>query len=145
MQGPWTRELTAILVAITMVAAAHSEGEPIFQPGERWVVPTSPGKAKATAVILSVDSLSDDEIICVVAVETTFANPNRSGTAILAISEDALRLSVTDRISLNEDLSGWSDLLERVRSSLRTGEETVLTEPLQTGGWPDSDLGRDDD
>jgi hypothetical protein len=134
-----------LLVAITITAAAQSEGEPEFQPGERWVVPTPPSKAKATAVILGVDSASDGEVIYVVAVETTFANPKRGGAAILAISEDALRSSVTSRVSVSEDLSRWSDVLDRVRLSLRTGEETVLRKPLQTGEWPAFDLGRGDD
>jgi hypothetical protein len=88
---------------------------------------------------------SDGEVIYVVAVETTFANPKRGGTAILAISKDALRSSVTDRVSVNEDLSRWSDVLERVRLSLQTGEETVLRKRLQIGKWPDFDLGRGDD
>jgi hypothetical protein len=109
------------------------------------VVPTPPSKAKATAVILGVDSLSDGEVIYVVAVETIFANPKRGGAAIIAISEDALRSSVTNRVSVNEDLSRWGDALEHVRLSLRMGEITVLRKPMQTGEWPDFDLGRGDD
>ena len=108
------------------------------------MVPTPPGKAKATAVILGVDSVSDSEVVYVVAVSTTFATPNRGGAAILAISEDALRSSVTNRVSVSEDLSSWSDVLERVRSSIRTGEEAVLRKPLQTGEWPGFDLPRGD-
>lgn len=145
MRGPRTFGLAALLVAITVSAAAQSEGEPEFQPGERWVVPTPPGKAKATTVILGVDSVTDGEVVYVVMVETTFANPSRGGAAILAISEDALRSSVINRVSVNVDLSAWSDVLGRVRLSLRTGEEVVLRKPLQTGEWPDFDLGRRDD
>jgi hypothetical protein len=125
---------------MTMSAAAQSERTLEFKAGERWMVPTAPGKAKATTVILDVDSELDSEIVYVVAVLTTFASPNRSGTAILAISEDALRSSVTRRISVSEDLSRWSDVLERVRSSILTGEEAVLRKPLQSGEWPAFDL-----
>jgi hypothetical protein len=132
--------LAVLLVAMTMLGAAQSESLLELEPGERWVVSTPPGKAEATAVILGVGSEMDSEVVYVVAVSTTFASPNRSGTAILAISEEALRSSVTRRISVSEDLSRWRDVLERVKSSILTGEEAVLRKPLQSCEWPAFDL-----